>query len=42
MSPERLNGNVYGPAADVWSAGMIMLEVRPKLDYRFSLWFFGQ
>jgi hypothetical protein len=28
MSPERLNGSVYTWAADVWSAGIIMLEVR--------------
>mmetsp|Transcript_10970 Transcript_10970/g.26887 ORF Transcript_10970/g.26887 Transcript_10970/m.26887 type:complete len:362 (+) Transcript_10970:36-1121(+) len=27
MSPERLNGDSYSPAADVWSAGMVMLEV---------------
>ena len=29
MSPERLNGSVYNWAADVWSAGIITLEVEP-------------
>eukprot|EP00960_Hanusia_phi_P029735 748128-Hanusia_phi.AAC.5 len=27
MSPERLNGNTYGWQADVWAAGVVMLEV---------------
>lgn len=27
MSPERLNGHEYTPKADVWSAGMVMLEM---------------
>lgn len=27
MSPERLNGQEYTPKADVWSAGMVMLEM---------------
>jgi len=26
MSPERLNGNTYGWQADVWAAGVVMLE----------------
>jgi hypothetical protein len=30
MSPERLNGSVYTWAADVWSAGIIMLEVHAR------------
>jgi serine/threonine protein kinase len=27
MSPERLRGDVYGTAADVWSLGLVLLEI---------------
>lgn len=26
MSPERLKGQAYGPAADIWAVGLITLE----------------
>ena len=43
MSPERLSGAQYSYAADIWSFGMIMLELAkgaypyPQVDSYFNL-----
>ena len=30
MSPERLRGDVYGPGADIWGLGLILLELATR------------
>jgi serine/threonine protein kinase len=30
MSPERLRGEDYGPAADIWSLGLVLLELATR------------
>jgi serine/threonine protein kinase len=30
MSPERLKGEDYGPAADIWSLGLVLLELATR------------
>jgi serine/threonine protein kinase len=33
MSPERLRGEDYGPAADIWSLGLVLLELATRQVY---------